>query len=121
MPEAAVSIDVRRPMDGVAIVDIRGQITSLAEDVLSGAHDQATRKGASALLLNFEEVEYMNSSGIGLLVTLLVRTRRNGQHLGVFGLNEHYHEIFKLTRLDEAITVSTDETAAIQTFTGGVS
>ena len=121
MPEAAVSMHVRRPMDGVAVVDITGQITRFAEDVLSDAHDDATRKGASALFLNFEDVEYMNSSGIGLLVTLLVRTQRNGQHLGVFGLNEHYRGIFELTRLDEAIAVSIDETAAIQTFTEGIS
>ena len=113
MPEASVTMDVRFPADGVAVIDIGGQITRFAEGVLADAHDQATRKGATALLLNFSDLAYMNSSGIGLLVTLLVRTQRSGQTLGAFGLNAHYTEIFQLTRLDEAIAVHTDETAAL--------
>ena len=119
MPEAAVSMHVRVPIDGVAVVDIGGQITRIAEGVLSDAHDQATRKGATALLLNFTDLDYMNSSGIGLLVTLLVRTQRNGQKLGAFGLSDHYREIFELTRLDEAIAVHGDEAAAIEAAMGG--
>ena len=106
-------------MDGVAVLDISGQITAGAEGDLADAHDQATRKGASALLLNFEDLEYMNSSGIGLLVTLLVRTQRDGQQLGAFGLSTHYREIFELTRLDEAITIHTDEATALAAVAGG--
>ena len=118
MPEASVSMDVRIPVDGVAIVDIGGQITRFAEGVLTDAHDQATRKGATAVLLNFSDLDYMNSSGIGLLVTLLVRSQRNGQQLGAFGLSDHYREIFELTRLDEAIAVYADEATAMAAMTG---
>jgi anti-sigma B factor antagonist len=121
MPEAQVSMHVRIPLDGVAVVDIKGEITRFAEGVIADAYDEATRRGASSLLLNFGDLDYMNSSGIGLLVTLLVRTQRNGQHLGAFGLSEHYAEILELTRLDEAITVHSDETAAIRAFTEGTS
>ena len=120
MPEASVSMDLRIPLDGVAIVDIGGQITRFAEGVLGDVHEQATRKGAAVLLLNFAELDYMNSSGIGLLVTLLVRTQRNGQRLGAFGLSEHYREIFELTRLDEAISVYIGEAAAVAAAKGGV-
>ena len=63
MPEASVSMDVRIPVDGVAIVDIGGQITRFAEGVLTDAHDQATRKGVTAVLLNFSDLDYMTSSG----------------------------------------------------------
>jgi anti-anti-sigma regulatory factor len=55
----------------------------------------------------------MNSGGIGMLVTLLVRTQRNGQRLAAVGLSEHYRNIFALTRLDEAITLFDDEAAAL--------
>ena len=54
-------------------------------------------------MLDFGGLEYMNSSGIGLLVTLLVRANRNQQRLLAYGLSEHYRQIFELTRLDEAI------------------
>ncbi len=121
MPETSISMDVRMPVDGVAVVDIKGQITRFAEEVLSDAHVQATHKGANVVLLNFDGLDYMNSSGIGLLVTLLVRTQRNGQQLGAFGLNEHYREIFQLTRLDEAIGIHDNEADAISAATGGAS
>ena len=57
------------------------------------------------IVLNFEELGYMNSGGIGLLVTILIRAQRKNQRLAAFGLTDHYREIFSLTRLDEAITI----------------
>ena len=55
----------------------------------------------------------MNSTGIGLLVTTLVRAQRAGVRLVACGLNEHYREIFSLTRLDEAIPVYADAAEAL--------
>ncbi len=119
MPDASISMDVRVPSSGIAVIDIAGEITRFAEGVLQEAYDDASRKGANAVLLNFSDLRYMNSSGIGLLVTLLVRTQRSGQSLGAFGLSEHYREIFRLTRLDEAIAIHDDEAAALTAVTGG--
>jgi anti-sigma B factor antagonist len=59
----------------------------------------------------------MNSGGIGLLVTLLVRAQRAGRRLHAIGLSEHYREILTLTRLDEAIEVHDNETAALAAAT----
>jgi len=55
----------------------------------------------------------MNSSGIGLLVTLLIRINRQRQRMLAYGLSEHYRHIFELTRLNEAIGVYDDEAAAV--------
>jgi anti-sigma B factor antagonist len=55
----------------------------------------------------------MNSSGIGLLVTTLIRAQRQGQKLMAYGLSDHYRQIFTLTRLDEAIIIHDDEDAAL--------
>ncbi|MGH2701829.1 MAG: STAS domain-containing protein, partial [Actinomycetota bacterium] len=66
-----------------------------------------------AILLNFTDLEYMNSSGIGLLVTLLVRTNRQKQRLYAFGLTDHYRQIFELTRLDEAVGIYDTEGDAL--------
>jgi anti-sigma B factor antagonist len=65
------------------------------------------------VILNFTGLEYMNSSGIGLLVTLLVRANRNRQRLMAYGLTDHYRQIFELTRLDEAIGIHSDEAGAL--------
>ena len=64
-------------------------------------------------MLDFSGLDYMNSGGIGLLVTLLVRVQRQGQRLLAFGLTEHYRQIFELTRLDEAIGIHDTEAAAL--------
>lgn len=117
MTEDMSTIVVRQPSGHVAILDIGGDVNSTSESRLMDAYTPATAAGATALLLNFERMDYMNSSGIGLLVTLLVRAQRRGQRLDAFGLDDHYREIFELTRLDEAITVHIDETAALAAMT----
>ncbi len=63
--------------------------------------------------MNFDGLEYMNNSGIGLLVTLLIRIQRQKQQLLAFGLSEHYRQIFDLTQLDKAIGIHALEAAAL--------
>jgi anti-sigma B factor antagonist len=65
------------------------------------------------VILNFTGLEYMNSGGIGLLVTTLIRAQRSGQTLSAYGLTDHYRQIFSLTRLDEAIGIFDDEPSAL--------
>jgi anti-anti-sigma factor len=77
------------------------------------AYEDAEEAGARRLVLNFGGLEYMNSGGIGMLVTLLVRANRQHQQLAAYGLSDHYREIFELTRLDEAITIYDDEASAL--------
>jgi anti-anti-sigma factor len=74
------------------------------------AYTQASQNGTKGIILDFNNLDYMNSSGIGLLVTLLIRAKRQDQKLMAVGLSEHYQQIFELTRLNEAIAIH--ETAA---------
>ena len=96
-----------------SILRISGDITSASEGDLTAAYARAIDGGATTVLIDFTGLEYMNSGGIGLLVTLLVRAKRGGVHLMATGLSEHYRQIFELTRLDEAITIHDDEAAAV--------
>jgi len=74
---------------------------------------QASAGNVHAIILNFTGLEYMNSSGIGLLVTLLIRAQRQRQRLLAYGLSEHYRQIFELTRLNEAIGIYSSEAEAL--------
>ena len=112
MPQANVTMNVRNA-GHASIIDIEGEVTAFAEQVLNEAYVQASVKGIRAVLLNFNGLEYMNSSGIGLLVTMLIRANRQGQKLLAYGLNEHYRHIFELTRLNEAIGVYVNESEAL--------
>jgi anti-sigma B factor antagonist len=112
MSAPAITMDVRRIGDEVAVVDIKGEVTAACEPVLMSAYEAAGGT-TKRLVLNFAGLEYMNSGGIGMLVTLLVRANRQHQQLAAYGLSQHYREIFELTRLDEAITIYDNEESAL--------
>ncbi|MFO7548880.1 MAG: STAS domain-containing protein [Acidimicrobiia bacterium] len=113
MPQAQITLSVREAGDTARVIDIVGEITAFCEAVLTEAYTEASAPGVKTVVLNFEGLEYMNSGGIGLLVTMLIRAQRNGQALAAYGLSEHYREIFSLTRLDEAIGIHDSEQAAL--------
>ena len=110
MTEATATFDVRRH-GSATVVDIRGDVTAGSEDVLMNAYDAAG--DVRTIVLNFTDLAYMNSGGIGLLVTLLVRANRRSQQLMAYGLSDHYRQIFELTRLDEAVGIHDSEQAAL--------
>ena len=113
MAQGTLTMDVRKAGERAAVVDIKGDITGQSEQTLMDAYNRAQEEGASAIVLNFEDLQYMNSGGIGLLVTLLVRANRQKQRLLAYGLNDHYRQIFELTRLDDAIAIHDTEQDAL--------
>ncbi len=114
MPQAQVKMNVRKPNEHAAAIDVEGELTGFAEGVLMDAYEQASDGGTvRGIILNFEGLEYMNSSGIGLLVTLLIRVNREKQKLLTYGLSDHYRSIFQITRLDDAIEIHDTEEEAL--------
>lgn len=112
MNKPTATMAVRKVNDRVSIIDIHGEVTAAAENALMDAYTQAGTH-VRAIVLNFSDLEYMNSSGIGLLVTLLIRVNRQKQRLLAYGLSDHYRQIFDLTRLDEAIGIHASESDAL--------
>lgn len=112
MSKPIATMTQRTVSDDISVIDIKGEVTATAEAALMEAYAAAGVR-TRAIILNFSGLEYMNSSGIGLLVTLLIRVNRQKQRLLAFGLSDHYRQIFDLTRLDEAIGIHPDEAAAI--------
>jgi anti-anti-sigma factor len=102
-----------RQRDGIAIIDLHGEINGDAEEALSAAYAQASTQQPASVLLNFAGVDYINSKGIALIVVLLAQARKAGRRLLTSGLSEHYVEIFKITRLSDFMTVFPDEASAI--------
>lgn len=113
MSEIKVEMTVRRPAPAVSVIDIQGEVTSQCEATLMSSFAEAASDNARCVVLNFAGLEYMNSGGIGLLVTLLIRAQRQQQRLLAFGLNDHYQQIFELTRLNEAIGIYANETETL--------
>lgn len=106
-------MEVRQIDDRASVIDIVGELTGDSEQALADAHEAASERSTKLMVLNFGGLEYMNSTGIGLLVTLLIRAQRQGQRVVAYGLDTHYREIFSLTRLDEAIGIVDSEADAL--------
>lgn len=113
MTSGTTTIEVRRLSPSTSAIAITGDITSATEAPLMDAYGRASDDATRSIVLDFSGLDYMNSGGIGLLVTLLVRVQRQGQRLLAFGLSEHYRQIFELTRLDDAIGIHDTEAAAL--------
>ncbi len=101
-----------RSAGAAGIIDITGELNASSDGALSGAYAKASECG-ELVLLNFSGLEYMNSSGIGLLVTLLIRANRQKKRLAICGLSDHYRHIFQITRLDDAMKIYGTEEEAL--------
>ena len=112
MPTTHLQTAVRRVED-VAVISLHGDVTAASETALTEAYREACADDPRGIALDFTGLEYMDSGGIGQLVTLLVRANRARQRLTAFGLSDHYRQIFSLTRIDEAISLQDDEQSAV--------
>jgi anti-sigma B factor antagonist len=108
-----IKVRVRQAGGDTCVLEVHGELTTFAEEQLMAAYNEACDRNVHNVILNFDGLEYMSSSGIGLLVTLLIRAQRQQKRLLACGLNEHYRHIFQLTRLNEAISLHPDEPSAL--------
>lgn len=108
------TVDIRvRHLRSVAVLDLGGDVTGQASRELMDAYDQAAALGSHPILLDFSGVEYINSTGIAVLVGLLARARREGRRIAACGLTPHYVEIFTVTRLADFLELFDDEERAL--------
>jgi anti-anti-sigma factor len=101
-----------REHGGMAILDLVGDVDSSAEAALQSAYEEATRQ-ARPIALNFSRADYINSTGIALIVGLLAQARARGVRITAFGLSDHYREIFEITRLADFMTIADNENGAV--------
>jgi len=106
-----MSFHVDTQRDGnTAVLRMRGELNAAADVALLAAHDDAVADGPDAVLLDFTAVDYINSSGIALIVTLLIDARRAHRTVRATGLSLHYRHIFEITRLTDYLVLDGDGT-----------
>jgi anti-sigma B factor antagonist len=103
-----------RKLDGLTVIELGGDINATAEEELTKAYEEASSTSAPTVLLDFEEVGYINSTGIALIVGLMARARKEGRRIAASGLSDHYREIFEITRLSDFMDIYPDKSAAIE-------
>jgi anti-sigma B factor antagonist len=106
-----------RQVDGVTVVDLSGRIT-LGEGsvVLRDTVRDLLGKGEKKLLLNLGDVTYIDSSGIGELVSAFTTVRNQGGELKLLNLTKKVHDLLQITKLYTVFDVKDDEAAAIGSF-----
>jgi anti-sigma B factor antagonist len=106
-----------RRVDGVTILDLSGRIT-LGEGsvVLRDQIRDLLGKGEKKILLNLGDVTYIDSSGIGELVSAFTTVRNQGGELKLLNLTKKVHDLLQITKLYTVFDVKDDETSAIKAF-----
>ena len=106
-----------RQIDGVTIVDLSGRIT-LGEGsvILRDTVKDLLGKGQKKILLNLGDVSYIDSSGIGELVSAFTSVRNQGGELKLLHLTKKVHDLLQITKLYTVFDVQDDEAAAVKAF-----
>ena len=96
-----------RHENGVAVLELSGDVSAAAEGSLQLAYGDVAAE--PVVVLDFAAVDYINSTGIALIVGILAEARKGGQEVRARGLAQHYREIFRITRLSDFMTILDDE------------
>lgn len=112
-----------RTTGDLATIALHGDVNVAAEADLGAAYAQVAGSNATTVLLDFSATDYINSTGIALIVRLLADARRDHREVRACGLSPHYVEIFEITRLSDYMRIYDDPASAADvgaaTVTGG--
>jgi anti-sigma B factor antagonist len=115
--------EVRVGTSGSAVVlTLTGEVDGSATDVLLPAYDEAVARAGDTgrtVVLDLSGVDYVNSTGIALIVSVLARARAQGRTMRACGLSDHYRQIFAITRLSDYIELYPDLGGALGSLPGG--
>lgn len=110
MPGEQEFVAVVEPTEKGSLIVMSGTVNRNAKQDLETAYEEASAAGGQ-ILLDFTNVEYINSTGIAVIVGVLAMARAVDRDIGAFGLTEHYKEVFEITRLSDFMHIYEDATA----------
>jgi anti-sigma B factor antagonist len=109
-----------RQVDGITVVDLSGRITlGEGSTMLRDTVKDLIAKGNKQILLNLGDVTYIDSSGIGELVSAYTTVRNQGGELKLLNLTKKVHDLLQITKLYTVFDVKDDEAAAVKSFATG--
>ena len=80
----------------VAVLRFEGDIASTSKDAVLGTYQALAKETAKLVLLDFTKVDYINSSGIAVVIQLMIEASKSGQKIYVFGLSPHFTKVFAM-------------------------
>ena len=110
-----------RVLPGAAVIELSGEVDGSAATVLTEAYERAVEaspENHDTVVLDFAAVDYINSTGIALIVSVLAKARAERRKVVASGLSPHYREIFDITRLSDFIELFPDLDDAVSQLAG---
>jgi anti-anti-sigma factor len=102
--------------DDVSILNIKGDVTTIAGESIEEAYQKVTTAGAKKILLYFDKDGYINSGGIAILIGIASESRKNGQTVRMTGLSAHFQKIFSMVGLTKYTEIFPTEELALKDF-----
>ena len=97
----------------VTILRFEGDIASTSKEAVLGAYQALPKATAKLILLDFSKVDYINSSGIALVIQLLIEASNSGQKVYAFGLSQHFTKVFTMVGITKYAQLFQEQTAAM--------
>ena len=97
----------------VTALHFSGDISSASKDAVVGAYEALDKSTNRQILLDFKGVEYLNSSGIALVIQILIEGSKSGQKIAICGLTPHFRKVFTMVGITKYSTISDDEAGAL--------
>ncbi len=105
-----------RALNDVTIMDIEGNVTSLSEPLLMDTYEKASERGATKILMHFNEHSSINGAGIAVLIQLLSESKKRNQVVAITGLSENFKKIFEMVGITGFAKIFDREEDAIKSF-----
>ena len=100
----------------ITVLRFVGDITSTSEAVVLGTYEGLSPETSQRILLDFSKVEYLNSSGIALIIQLMYAASKKGQAIQTFGLTPHFQKVFTMVGITKYTRLHPDEATACAAF-----
>jgi len=97
----------------VTVLSFTGDISSASKEAIVGAYEALDKSTHKQILLNFKGVEYLNSSGIALVIQVLLEASKSGQKIAICGLTSHFTKVFTMVGITKYASMYVDEMAAL--------
>ena len=102
-----------RPAAGATVIELQGDVSADGETLVKGAYADAVASGHGAVLFELSKAAYINTSGISVLIAVVMEAKKAGVPVLVSGTSPHYKKVFDLVRFSSFVTMFDDEASAL--------
>jgi len=113
--QQTTQVEIKKIND-IAVLVVSGEVTSFSEKILEESYQEVSSEGFKKICFNFENVSYINSAGMAIIIGILTKSRKLNQSLSGCGLTEHFQKIFDMVGITKYMPHWQSEEEALRAF-----